>query len=189
MVSIIIPTYNRAGTLARAIQSVIVQSYSDWELIIIDDGSTDNTEELVKSFIEQDKRIQYISFSENKGQAAARNKGIRASDGEYIAFQDSDDCWMPDKLQMQVSMMEEHLEYGLVYGQMVYDENGVLSAPYPSLDGGDRIFEVCLRQNQISTQTMLVRKAVFDEIGLFDASLSALEDIFFCSGYQMSAVS
>lgn len=176
MISIVIPTYNRAGTLARSIQSVLAQSYSDWELVIVDDGSTDNTQEVVKPFVQRDERIHYIFCPENKGQAVARNKGIQVSGGEYIAFQDSDDCWMPDKLQHQVSMMEEHPEYGLVYGQVVYDEGGALSVPYPPIDAGDRVFEACLMQNQIGTPTMLVRKAVFDEIGLFDTSLFALED-------------
>lgn len=176
MVSVIIPTYNRAGTLMRSIQSVIRQSYPEWELIIVDDGSTDATSDLVRPLAEQDMRIRYIQCPENKGQAAARNTGIRASKGEYIAFQDSDDCWMPDKLQKQVSMMEAHPEYGIVYGQVVYDESGILSAPYPPVSAGEQVFEACLKQNQIGTPTMLVRKEVFDAIGLFDTSLAALED-------------
>lgn len=176
MVSVIIPTYNREGTLMRSIQSVIEQSYSEWELIIVDDGSTDYTGDLVRPVVEQDTRIRYIQYPENKGQAAARNTGIQASQGEYIAFQDSDDCWMPGKLEKQVSMMEAHPEYGIVYGQVVYDENGVLSVPYPPIDVGEQVFEACLKQNQIGTPTMLVRKEVFDAIGLFDTSLAALED-------------
>lgn len=176
MVSVIIPTYNRAGTLMRSIQSVMEQSYSEWELIIVDDGSTDHTGDLVKPIVEQDTRIRYIHYPENKGQAVARNTGIQASQGEYIAFQDSDDCWMPEKLQRQISMMEAHPEYGLVYGQVVYDDGGILSAPYPPVDVGEQVFEACLKQNQIGTPTMLVRKAVFDAIGLFDTSLVALED-------------
>lgn len=176
MVSIIIPTYNRAGTIMRSIQSVIEQSYTEWELIIIDDGSTDNTKDIVKSVMEQEVRIRYIHCPENKGQAFARNAGIQAAGGEYIAFQDSDDCWLPDKLQRQMSIMEAHPEYGLVYGQVVYDENGMLSAPYPPVDGGEQVFKACLKQNQIGTPTMLVRKEVFDTIGLFDTSLAALED-------------
>lgn len=176
MVSVIIPTYNRAGTIMRSIQSVMEQSYSEWELIIVDDGSTDHTEDIVKSVTEQDTRVRYIPCPENKGQAYARNTGIQTARGEYIAFQDSDDCWMPDKLQRQMSMMEAHPEYGLVYGQVVYDENGRLSVPYPPTDAGEQIFKACLKQNQIGTPTMLVRKAVFDKIGMFDTTLAALED-------------
>ncbi|MCM1495279.1 MAG: glycosyltransferase [Bacteroides sp.] len=176
MVSVIIPTYNRAGTLMRSVQSVMEQSYSEWELIIVDDGSTDNTKDIVKPVLEQDVRIRYIYCPENKGQASARNTGIQAAQGEYVAFQDSDDCWLPDKLQLQMSMMKAHPEYGLVYGQVVYDEGGKLSVPYPPTDAGTQVFKACLKQNQIGTPTMLVRKAVFDTIGLFDTSLAALED-------------
>lgn len=176
MVSVIIPTYNRAGTLMRSIRSVMEQSYSEWELIIVDDGSTDNTKDIVKPVLEQDVRIRYICCPENKGQASARNTGIQAAQGEYVAFQDSDDCWLPDKLQLQMSMMEAHPEYGLVYGQMVYNENEVLSIPFPPLNAGEWIFKECLKQNLISTQTMLVRRTIFDKIGLFDTNMSALED-------------
>ena len=156
MVSVIIPTYNRAGTLIRSVQSVTGQSYSDWELIIVDDGSTDNTKEMLEPLLRQDVRLRYIGCPENKGQAAARNTGIQAAQGAYIAFQDSDDVW--------------------VYGQMVYDDGGVLSVPYPPQDAGEWAFEECLKNNLISTQTMLVSRAVFDSIGLFDTSMSALED-------------
>lgn len=176
MVSVIIPTYNRAGTLIRSVQSVTGQSYSDWELIIVDDGSTDNTKELLEPLLQQDVRLRYIGCPENKGQAAARNTGIQAAQGAYIAFQDSDDVWVPDKLQKQVAMMEAHPEYGLIYGQMVYDEDGKLSTPYPPQNAGEWAFEECLKNNLISTQTMLVSRAVFDSIGLFDTSMSALED-------------
>lgn len=176
MVSVVIPTYNRAATLMRSIQSVTGQSYSEWELIIVDDGSTDNTRELVESAARQDARIRYIHCPENKGQAKARNTGIQEAQGEFIAFQDSDDCWMPEKLKRQMALMEAHPEYGLVYGQVVYDEAGVLSAPYPPMDAGEQVFESCLKRNLIGTPTMLVRKTVFDRIGLFDSSLPALED-------------
>ncbi len=101
-------------------------------------------------------RLRYIGCPENKGQAAARNTGIQAAQGAYIAFQDSDDVWVPDKLQKQMELMEAHPEYGLVYGQVVYDEGGVLSTSYPYLDAGERVFEACLKRNLIGTPTMLV---------------------------------
>lgn len=87
MVSVIIPTYNRAGTLICSVLSVTGQSYSDWELIIVDDGSTDNTKELLEPLLRQDVRLRYIGYPENKGQAAARNTGIQAAQGAYIAGQ------------------------------------------------------------------------------------------------------
>jgi len=90
-VSVIIPTYNRAHLIGRAIQSVLNQTYQDFELIVVDDGSTDNTNEVIKEFSQKDKRILYIKHDKNKGGSAARNTGIKAARGEYIAFQDSDD--------------------------------------------------------------------------------------------------
>ena len=97
LVSIIIPTFNRGYILPRAIKSALSQTYQNIELIIIDDGSTDNTEEIVKDF--SDPRIQYIRYSENKGRPAARNKGIKKSKGDFFAFLDSDDEYPPEKIE------------------------------------------------------------------------------------------
>ena len=104
-VSVIIPTYNRAHLIGRSIQSVLTQTYEDFELIIVDDGSTDNTEEIVMAF--NDHRISYLKQSSNRGVSAARNIGIKAARGSYIAFQDSDDEWLPQKLEKQVALFEE----------------------------------------------------------------------------------
>ena len=90
-VSVIIPTYNRAYLIDRSIQSVLNQTYQDFELIVVDDGSTDNTEDIIRQFQEKDKRIKYIKYDKNKGGSAARNTGIKNSVRKYIAFQDSDD--------------------------------------------------------------------------------------------------
>lgn len=106
MVSVIIPTYNREKVLARSIKSVLNQTYRDFELIIIDDGSTDNTETLVKQYQEKDKRILYYKQG-NQGASAARNSGIELAKGEYIAFQDSDDEWLPNKLEVQMQRLQE----------------------------------------------------------------------------------
>ena len=92
---VIIPTYNREGTLLRAVNSVLSQSFTDLELIVVDDGSTDHTRELVESI--KDNRLRYI-YQKNAGACAARNKGIDAAEGEFIAFQDSDDVWLKEKL-------------------------------------------------------------------------------------------
>lgn len=105
MVSVILPTYNRAQLLGRSIRSVLSQTFSDFELIVVDDASTDNTEELVKSF--QDPRIRFIRHHINRGASAARNTGINAAQGKYIAFEDSDDEWLPYKLERQMALFKQ----------------------------------------------------------------------------------
>lgn len=117
-VSVIIPTYNRAHLVARAIQSVLNQTYQDFEIIIVDDASTDNTEEVVKSF--NDKRVGYMQLNENSGTSAVpRNTAIKTARGKYIAFQDSDDEWLPEKLKKQVKVFKNVLaEVGIVYTDM-----------------------------------------------------------------------
>ena len=104
-ISVIIPTYNRADFIGRAIESVLDQTYQDFEIIVIDDGSKDNTENIVKSF--DDTRITYIRLKDNKGAAVARNTGIGTARGKFIAFQDSDDEWLPQKLAKQMEVFEK----------------------------------------------------------------------------------
>ena len=108
MISIIMPAYNAALYIKEAITSVLNQTYQDWELIIIDDHSTDETTHLIEHFSEMDSRILYIINKTNLGVAAARNKGISIATGEWIAFLDSDDCWHPEKLKKQIDCAESH---------------------------------------------------------------------------------
>lgn len=111
IVSIITPVYNSEKYLKDTIESVIMQDYENWELIIIDDSSTDNSRAIVKSYMLKDERIHLILLSENSGVANARNVGMKASRGRYIAFLDSDDLWYPDKLSQQVTFMKTHNYY------------------------------------------------------------------------------
>lgn len=104
-VSVVLPTYNRAHLLSESIGSVLAQGYSDFEILVVDDGSTDNTREVVAGI--DDKRIRYVELTPNRGQASARNVGIKEAKADLIAFQDSDDIWMPEKLGMQVSALRE----------------------------------------------------------------------------------
>lgn len=108
LVSVIIPTYNRAHTLPASIDSVLCQTYDNLEVIVVDDGSTDGTEIFVRGLA--DSRVRYIKNSGNHGPAAARNLGVRRAEGEYVAFQDSDDEWRPDKLEKQMPLLLEPLE-------------------------------------------------------------------------------
>ena len=107
LVSIIMPSYNTAEYIAESIQSVLAQSYKDWELLIVDDCSTDNTDEVVKPYL-SDERIKYMKNDANSGAAVSRNRALREAKGKWIAFLDSDDLWMPDKLSKQINFMEEH---------------------------------------------------------------------------------
>ena len=107
-VSIITPVYLSERYISGAIESVIAQTYQDWELIVIDDGSPDLSPQIVKSYVSQDPRIKLIQLSENRGPAVARNLGIQSAQGRYIAFLDSDDLWYPNKLERQIDFMKEH---------------------------------------------------------------------------------
>lgn len=107
LVSIIMPSYNTAKFISGSIESVLAQTYSDWELIIVDDCSTDNTDEVVKPFL-SDSRIKYIKNEKNSGAAVSRNRALREANGKWIAFLDSDDLWIPDKLQKQIAFMQSN---------------------------------------------------------------------------------
>ncbi len=105
LVSIIMPSYNTAEYIAESVQSVIAQSYTDWELIVVDDYSTDNTDEVIMPYLADD-RIKYLKNEENSGAAVSRNRALREAKGKWIAFLDSDDLWMPDKLEKQIHFMD-----------------------------------------------------------------------------------
>jgi glycosyltransferase involved in cell wall biosynthesis len=114
-ISVIIPTYNRADLVSRAIESVIDQTYQDWELLVVDDGSTDNTKEVVEKFVKKDSRIKYFLQS-NQGASSARNFGIKNSRGDFVAFLDSDDLYLPDNLEKKIAILSTHQEVVLVNG-------------------------------------------------------------------------
>ena len=176
-VSIVIPTYNRAHLLSRAIQSVLNQTYADFELIIVDDGSTDETEKLVKSF--NSGMIRYIRHRENKGIAAASNAGIQSAKGAYIAFLDSDDEWMSEKLEKQMSIFEKAPpEVGIVYTGFVVIRNN--KKKY-NLAGGivseaGNTFSNLLRGDFVLTSAILVKVECFKIAGAFDERFLVMSD-------------
>ena len=178
-VSVIIPTYNRAHLVGRAIQSVLNQTYHDFELIIVDDGSTDNTEDIIKKFQEQDKRVKYIRHEKNRGGSAARNTGIKNAKGEYIAFQDSDDEWLPKKLKNQMEVFKDApLEVGVVYTGFLRIENGkknyIPSSWVIKKEGN--INKELLKGNFVTTQSIVAREKCFEKVGMFDENLPRLQD-------------
>jgi len=174
-VSIIIPTYNRAKFIGGAIQSVLGQTYQDFEVIIIDDGSTDNTKEAVRRF--KDSRISYLVQKENRGTSMVKNIGIREAKGKYIAFLDDDDKWLPEKLEMQVSKLEKSsTDTGFIYCgyKMLNKEGKILRKIQPKFKG--EIYQNLLRRNFIALPTILVKKEIFQKTELFDEELKFGED-------------
>jgi len=175
-VSVIIPTYNYGHYIEEAIDSVLAQTYKDYEIIVVDDGSTDNTEEVVSKY---GPKIKYI-YQENQGLSAARNTGIKKSNGEYIAILDSDDLWFPWKLEKQMKLFEANSVLGLVYSDgFAFSEKGVfddfLFGENTNFYRG-RVFDKLLLNNFISCPSALVKRDCFNKVGLFDTSLDACED-------------
>lgn len=177
-VSVVIPTYNRAHLIHRAIKSVLDQTYKDLEIIIVDDGSKDNTEDIVKNF--KNNKIRYIKHKKNKGASAARNTGVKASRGEYIAFQDSDDEWFPDKLEKQIKAFNTSSPgVGVVYSGF-YKVEGDKKIYVPNDDRftykEGNIHGELLKGNFVGTPAVLIKKECFEKVKYFDEYIPALED-------------
>jgi glycosyltransferase involved in cell wall biosynthesis len=177
LVSVILPTYNRAFSLERAIRSVLRQTFQDFELILIDDGSTDNTQDIIQSI--KDPRIRYLQLEANKGAGAARNIGILASSGKYIAFQDSDDEWLPKKLEIQIKMFNENPasspDLGVVYTQ--FWREGRRRRSFFQVKGSQgNIQSDLMKGNFITTQSALVKRSCIERAGAFDPKLPCLLD-------------
>jgi len=174
-VSVIIPTKNRAHYLFSAIQSVLRQTFNDFEIIVVDAASIDNTREVVGKF--DDKRIRYVRLEKDRGQSASRNIGIRCSRGEFIAFLDDDDLWTPSKLEKQLRIISKNPKIGLVYtGSLLFEGNvKALGYQVPSIKGN--VFPHIMKMNYIGTcSSVLIRKECFDKVGLFDENLMGSED-------------
>lgn len=172
-ISVIIPSYNRANQLAQALQSVYAQSYPANEVIVIDDGSTDNSETVVR---QQYPHVVYIKQA-NRGVSAARNHGIRMAQGQWIALLDSDDTWHPQKLAMQITQLQKNPGHRLCHTDEIWIRNGIRVNPMNKhRKYGGHIFQHCLHQCFISPSSVLMHRSVFDEVGLFDEDLPACED-------------
>jgi glycosyltransferase involved in cell wall biosynthesis len=176
-VSIILPAYNRETLVSRAIDSVLAQTYGDFELIIVDDASKDGTRQVLEGYRHHPK-VRLILSDTNRGGSGARNLGIEAARGELIAFQDSDDVWLPGKLAAQVTALDADPAAGICYCGSLFSEGDrsyyIPHAELSKLDG-DMSREM-LRLNATSTQTLLIRKSVLAKSGLFDISLKRFQD-------------
>jgi len=172
-VSVIIPTYNRDAMLKDAVDSVLVQDYRDFELIVVDDGSTDRTPEILKSYREDITVIH----QNNQGVSSARNAGIAAASGRLVAFLDSDDIWMPRKLSIQVDFFRANTEALICQTEETWIRNGIRVNPgkrHQKVSG--MIFEPSLKLCLVSPSAVMIRRRLFEKVGLFDESLPACED-------------
>ena len=180
LVSVIIPTRNRSSLLERALKSVTAQTYKDWEIIIIDDASSDGTENAVSVF--QNGIIRYIRLSERKGGAVARNTGIKEAKGEFIAFLDDDDEWLPEKLEKQMNVILRDNSIALCYtGRQIKKEGNNFfgfSKKYSfHLPASDDHFKSIMTDNFVGpSSSVLIKKEVLDSAGGFDENLPCYQD-------------
>jgi glycosyltransferase involved in cell wall biosynthesis len=173
VVTVIIPTYNRADFLKESIQSVVSQTFTDYELIVVDDGSSDHTKDVVAQF----PKIRLVACAENSGVSYARNLGIKRARGRYICFLDSDDLWIKNKLETQIHWMEAHTDCQVCYTDEIWIRKGVRVNPMNKHRkySGD-IFPHSLPLCIVSPSSVLMRAPLFDEVGLFDEDMPACED-------------
>src|SRR5579872_3523283 len=179
-VSVIIPAYDSERYVADAVRSVLAQTYRPYEIIVVDDGSTDGTARALEAF---GGEIRYL-HQDNRGEPAARNTGMRAATGEYIAFLDSDDLWLPQKLELQMAYFAVHPACAFVYSDMsTFDENGVMDASvkvrfnitFPS----GNIFRALFRETLFGSGSVVFRRTCLEKVGYFD------EDFLVGSDYEM----
>ncbi len=172
-ISVIIPTYNRAALLIEAVESVLAQTWSDFELIVVDDGSTDDTPQCLKKYSD---RLIYLR-QENRGVSAARNYGIANARGEWLAFLDSDDLWLPRKLAAQVDFFRHNPTALICQTEEIWrrDDRRVNPKKIHQKHSG-WIYERCLPLCIVSPSAVMMRRSLLDAVGLFDETLPACED-------------
>jgi glycosyltransferase involved in cell wall biosynthesis len=179
-VSVIVPVYNEARFVGDAVRSVAAQTFTDWELIVVDDGSSDETPGVLRELAQLIPRMELLR-QENRGRSAARNAGIRRASGEYVAFLDADDTWLPHKLEIQVALLEASPQAGLAYAKaMTIEKDGssvgrgwiLGEAPGP----GQSCFARLTTVNVVPMSTAVVRRTCLGVVGPFTESLSHIED-------------
>jgi glycosyltransferase involved in cell wall biosynthesis len=187
MVSVIVPCYNYGKFISETLDSVLEQTYDNWECIIIDDGSTDNSKEIISCYTRKDKRFTYI-YQENKGLSAARNTGINAAKGDFLLFLDSDDKIKRRKLEMEVAFLDDNPHVDIVYGDARYFVTdrpgehyysmGMPDKPWmPKVSGkGKELLKHLIKENILVVSAALVRKRSVTVCGFFDETLKVSED-------------
>lgn len=173
-VSVIIPTFNRAQKVSRAIKSVLNQTFMDYEVIVVDDGSVDGTADSLKPFSDH---IKYVAHKRNLGVSAARNSGINASQSPLCAFLDSDDYWLPEKLEFQVRFFKENPEAVACQTEEVWIRDGLRVNPRKKhLKPSGSIFEPSLKMCLVSPSAVMIKRSLLHKVGMFDEDLPVCED-------------
>ena len=178
-VSVVIPTYNRAHLICESLDSIFAQTFKDYEVIVVDDGSTDNTAEVLSPYM---ARIRYLK-QENGGVAAARNRGMLAAEGEFVAFLDSDDLWLPTKLEKQVALLRQRGDVQLCYTDMYLAAQPDEKPRQTLFDAvpyrGNTLLKTLLIQSTNLTPSVVFRRSILPSVGLFDTVLTCGEDYDF----------
>jgi len=176
LVSIVVPCYNHGHYLGQAIASVLAQTYSNYEIIVVDDGSQDDTRSVVERF--GSPKIRYL-FQENRGRSNARNAGLAVASGDYIAFLDSDDFYLPEKLALQIDFLQQHPEFGMIYtsAYCIAEDGRPIAASYEATDSG-WIYEkiAFFRPLTITLPTVMLKREVVEAVGGFDERMDRFED-------------
>jgi glycosyltransferase involved in cell wall biosynthesis len=173
-VSVIIPTFNRADKVVRAVSSVLSQTYSDLEIVVVDDGSTDGTKQALAKF---NNKIKYIQHASNLGVSAARNAGIKKSTAKFISFLDSDDYWHSDKLTEQIAFFKNNPKVLICQTEEIWIRNGRRVNPRKKhLKPSGDIFVPSLKLCLVSPSAVILKRIVLKKVGLFDETLPACED-------------
>ncbi len=171
-ISVIIHTYNNERFICETIESVLSQTYKDYEIIVVDDGSTDNTRNALLPYMD---KIRY-HYKENGGIASAKNAGIKSSKAKFIAFLDHDDLWVPDKLKIQMEYFNKNPQVGLVYSKFITFKNGEKLRTRPKKGYSGWIFAKLLSKNFVQTSTVMIKKECINAVGLFDESFALADE-------------
>ncbi|MDY6902826.1 MAG: glycosyltransferase family A protein [Cyanobacteriota bacterium] len=193
-VTIVLPAYNASEYLAETLNSVLNQTYKDFELLVIDDGSTDNTRDIVRDFCQQDSRIRLIS-QENQGVSVARNSGIKMARGKYIAFLDSDDLWLPNKLARHVEHLQANPNLGLSFARVEFvtfdgKSTGNYSNPRMVNISAKDLYE---ENAAVTPSNAVINRTALEQVGGFDGELSGAADaeLFLrlkCHGWEVEGI-
>lgn len=162
MISVILPVYNGEKYIKSTLNSIINQTYKNWELIIVDDCSTDCTSEIIKEYCGENNQVRYVRLEENKGVAFARNEGILLAQGEYIAFIDSDDVWVAYKLEKQMEQMQNRECKWVASSYQLMKKNGIVLNKYVKVKNKKYIYEDLLKENIIGCSTVLLKKELLN---------------------------